>query len=246
MEKIITQLIQAGLSEKEALVYHAALSQGPTTVLKLSRQSNLKRATVYTVIDSLMDEGLMRIDESGIKKVYVAESPEYLQNVMERKLNDFRSVIPDLKSLHERSGKDKIIKTYEGLAPLENISQTLMDQTKRGDYRYFIGGDVGWKDVDSKVQEKYFKWRERISLDVKLLFQDSERAKHHEKMSALLCHEVRVLPKKMKLSSDIIITPRLLVLSKLSSPASAIVIEDSEIIETYRELFLFMWDSIKE
>ena len=153
-------------------------------------------------------------------------------------------VIPELTDLYKKSGQDRVIRTYEGTAALENINVRLMDDAKRGDYRYFIGGDIGWKDVDQKVQDKYLAWRERIQLDVKLLFQESERAVLHDQRSVLLRHEVKVLPKKMKLNADITISPRLLVISKLSPPESAIVIEDPDIIHTYKELFLFMWQSV--
>lgn len=244
INKTLQKLIESGLNEKEAGVYFAALLQGPTTVLKLARESGLKRATVYTVIDSLVHKGLMRIDERGIKKVFVAEDPSNLKRIAEEKLLSTVTVIPELTTLYKKSGHERIIKTYEGLAALESISERLMDDARMNDFRYFIGGDVGWEDVSPKQQEKYFRWRSRITLDVKLLFQDSKRAMLHQDKAVTLHHEVKVLPKKITLHSDIIITPRVLVLAKLSAPASAIVIEDPDIIHSYKELFLYLWGVI--
>ncbi len=242
MDTVISKLTESGLSEKEAAIYHASLMLGPTTVLKLSHRANLKRATVYTVIDDLIRKGLMRTEEIGLKKKYVSEDPINLERVMEKKMLSLKSVVPDLVVLYKKSGKSKTIKTYEGKAALENITARLMHETRTGDHRYFIGGDIGWSDVDESVQKKYFTWRERIAIDAKLLFQESERAELHKQKSKLLRQEVRVLPKKMKLASDIIITPHILVLTKMSEPISAVVIEDEDIIQTYKELFLFMWD----
>jgi hypothetical protein len=164
----------------------------------------------------------MRIDERGIKKVFVAEDPSNLKRIAEEKLLSTVTVIPELTTLYKKTGHERIIKTYEGLAALENINERLMDDAHMNDFRYFIGGDIGWEDVNPKQQEKYFKWRLRTALDVKLLFQDSKRAMLHQEKAASLHHEVKVLPKKITLHSDIIITPRLLVLAKLSGPASAI------------------------
>lgn len=241
MNKTIQKLVDSGLNPKEASVYHAALVLGPTTILKLSRESGLKRATVYTVVDSLVYKGLMRIDENGLKKVFVAEDPSSLKRIMEERLVSTTSVIPELVSLYKKSGHERVIKTYEGIAALENISEQLMADARMNDFRYFIGGDLGWEDVNAKQQEKYFHWRSRISLDARLLFQDSKRALLHQAKAAALRHEVKVLPKKFSLHMDIIITPRLLVLAKLSPPASAVVIEDPDIIHSYKELFLYLW-----
>lgn len=241
MNKTLQKLVDSGLNEKEAAVYYAALVLGPTTILKLSRQTELKRATIYTVVDSLVHKGLMRVDEKGIKKVFVAEDPSNLTRIMEEKVASVTAVIPELTALHKKSGKERVIKTYEGIAALESVSERLMDDARMNDFRYFIGGDVGWEDINAKQQEKYFAWRSRIKLDVKLLFPDSHRAKLHQEKAKALQHEVKVLPKKFTLHADIIITPRLLVLAKLSPPLSAIVIEDPDIIHSYKELFLYLW-----
>ncbi len=244
MHKILTQLIASGLSEKEAAVYYAALKLGPTTILKIAQQTSLKRATVYTVVDMLMIKGLMRVDDSRLKRVFIAEDPLALKNIMQKRMEQVSVVIPELTKVYKKRGQDRTIKVYEGVAALEQISRRLMDESRRGDFRYFIGGDTGWKDVDSKVQEKYFKWRERAELDVRLLFQESERAILHKQHAKRLRQEVKVLPRKMKLNSDIIITPKMLVITKLTAPQSAVVIEDPDIINSYKELFLFMWRSV--
>lgn len=246
MDKTITQLTQAGLTEKEANVYHAGLLLGSTTALKLARQTGLKRATVYTVIDALVDKGLMRQEEVGLKSQFVAEDPGYLRQVMERKMDDVATVIPELETLYKKHGQDRTIKVYEGIKAVSNVGQLLIDNTKTGDFRYFIGGDIGWQKVDSKYQERFFKWRERINLDARLLFQDSKRATQHQNLAGALRQSVKVLPKPLEIKSDIIITPKFLVLQKLSTPVTAVVIEDEEIIATYKALFLFIWNIVSD
>ncbi len=244
MKKVIKQLQAAGLNEKEALVYYAGLSLGVTTILNLARETNLKRATVYSLVDSLVRQGLMRRVEVGLKMKVETEDPKFLESVMERKNQDVSEAISGLEELYKKRGRTRSIRVYEGEYAVRNLQTLLMDMTRSGDYRYFIGGNVGWKEVDPKMQEKYFKWRERIKLDVRLLFQDSLRAEQHRKISSLLRHVVKTLPKDVGIKSDIIITPRLLILQKLTTPVSAVVIEDEDIIETYKNLFLFIWGMV--
>jgi predicted transcriptional regulator len=246
MNKITKKLIEAGLSDKEAAVYYAALTLGPTTILKISKATGLKRATIYGVIDDLVRQALMRVDEAGIKKVFVAESPKNLLRIAEQKILSVEEVVPDLEVLFKKQGKQRIIKTYEGLAAMQSIVDRFISDAKSGDFRYGIGGGLGWHDIDPKRQEKYFKWRERISLDTRFIFEESERAELHKSKTLLLKNKVRTLPTHMKLSADITITPRLMVIMKLFEPMSAVVIEDEDIINSYKELFLFMWEMLPE
>lgn len=246
MDTITKKLIQAGLSEKEAAVYYAALNLGPTTILKIAKATGLKRATIYGVVDDLVRQALMRVDEVGFKKVFVAESPKNLQRIAEERVASVEEVVIDLESLFKKQGKQRVIKTYEGLSAMQSIVDRFIDETKSGEFRYGMGGDLGWNDIDPKRQEKYFKWRERITLDTRFIFQESARADLHKSKEKLLKNKVKVLPSHMKLSSDITITPRFMVIMKLSAPMSAIVIEDEEIINTYKELFLFMWGMLPE
>ncbi len=246
MNKILKKLVDAGLNEKEALVYHAALTLGPTTILKLARATDIKRATIYSIVDRLLFQGLLRIDEVGLKKKYVAEDPRNLLRLAEEKVSTVTEVVPVLEALYKKHGKDRTIKTYEGLAALQSIVDRFLTETRPGEYRYGIGGELGWHEVDKKRQEKYFKWREGIRLDTRFIFPESARAELHRSKALLLKNKVKTLPKNMKLNADITITPRLLVIMKLGSPMSAIVIEDEDIIDTYKELFLFIWNMLPE
>ena len=53
------ELEKIGLTEKEAAVYLALLKLGPTTALKIARETGIKRPTVYTTLDALKGRGLV-------------------------------------------------------------------------------------------------------------------------------------------------------------------------------------------
>lgn len=243
MNDIVQKLMQSGLTEKEALVYHAALILGPTTILRLSRQSGIVRSSTYTIVESLMRRGLMRREEVGLKAKFAPEDPENLRLVMERKMQDVSAVIPQVTELYKKSGRSRLVRVYEGFSALRGVSEEIVRSTKIGDFRYFIGGSVGWKDVDAHWHTRYLKWRSRIPIDAKFLFQDSERARIHRSLSRALKQEVRTLAPEVVLRSDILITPRYVVIARLTAPATAIVIEDEEIISTYLALFRLLWST---
>ena len=60
-------LIELGLSEKEASVYLASLELGASSVQKISQQAKINRATTYVIIESLSKKGLMSTMEKAGK-----------------------------------------------------------------------------------------------------------------------------------------------------------------------------------
>ncbi|MBM3261159.1 TrmB family transcriptional regulator [Candidatus Kaiserbacteria bacterium] len=240
---MIEQLMQSGLSHKEALVYHASLVLGPSTILRISREAGTQRPTTYAIIEQLIRRGLMRREEIGLKKRFVAENPENLRRVMEQKMQNVSQIIPDLTTLFKKSGREHTVRVYEGLSALRTISAEIARTTHIGDIRYFIGGSVGWKEVDPQWHEQYLKWRSRTRLDAKLLFQDSERAKLHQSLSRTIGQQVRILPPGTLLQSDILITPRHVVIARMTHPQTAIMIEDQDIVDTYITLFNLLWNT---
>jgi len=246
MDKVLKNLVESGLSEKEAAVYYASLALGPAPVLRIAKNAGINRATTYSVIDSLAERGLMHVEERGLKKVFVAEDPENLRQVMEQKMQKVAAIIPDLTKIYKAQGKVSLIRTHEGINAAKNVYEQIMREFRSSDFFYFIGGGLGWSKVDPQEQERYFKWRSRMRHEVKLIFQDSERAELHKNLSKQLNQAVKVFPKDIALDSDIIITPRMVAILRLSTPPTTLIIEDAEIVHSYTELFKFIWNSISD
>jgi hypothetical protein len=58
--------------------------------------------------------------------------------------------------------------------------------------------------------------------------------------------EADALPAKTKLSVDIFIVPQRVIIFNLRDPISAIVIENRDTIESQKEIFEILWNSIAE
>ena len=91
-QEIKDVLIDFGLSEHEAAVYLSALSLGQSTVNQIAKHSGVKRTTVYPVIESLKRKGIMNVEVKGFKKLFVAESPDKLERIIEEIIR--RAIFP--------------------------------------------------------------------------------------------------------------------------------------------------------
>lgn len=105
-EQLISHVEDLGLSNKEAKVYVAALMLGPSPVQKIADFASVKRVTAYVILEALANLGLVSQTVQGKKTFFVAEEPESLRRLLDKKQQSlkeqatgFESLLPELKKL---------------------------------------------------------------------------------------------------------------------------------------------------
>ncbi|MDP3985233.1 MAG: helix-turn-helix domain-containing protein [bacterium] len=120
------ELVRLGLSPKGAQVYLAALELGPAPVQEIAKLAGVNRATTYVVIEELIAKGLTSSIERGSKRLFIAEPPERLKQLLrheEDKIKDARDtlgrILPELSLLLQSAPERPRVRFYEGLEGLE-------------------------------------------------------------------------------------------------------------------------------
>ncbi len=123
----LENLKKLGLKPNDAAVYLALLELGNGTVTEISHKAALNRTTGYDILERLCLYGIVGRVTTGKKKIYAAESPtrlrQFLENkkqVAERRLEDLKTLLPDLQSLYKTELKPTI-KFAEGKEQMEKI-----------------------------------------------------------------------------------------------------------------------------
>jgi sugar-specific transcriptional regulator TrmB len=242
-DKLLDSLIQLGLNENEAKVYIAALSLGATTILKLSKHSDIKRTTVYEVVDSLEKKGLMKKEIHGFKTLYSAEHPERLENSLETKRALLVKVLPELEGKYHLKGTESSIKYYEGLNAIKNVYDDLLKDLKPHDFYYAVSNTAEWQGLDNDYfMKSHVEKRVNLGATINLLFVDSETAQKRKRTERNYNENIRLLPKDTNIHVDMVITPYKLVMFQLHEPLVALVLENKTMINTQKELFELLWN----
>lgn len=243
--KLESILINLGLTENEANVYLASLSLGPATILKISQAGNIKRTTVYSVIESLKKKGLMRIELKGWKKLYTAENPEKLEFILEEKKNQLASSLPEFMSLYNLKGGESFIKYYEGLQAVKSVYESLLRDIRPHEDYMIVSDQSKWQELDPKYFLKFLERRAKLNINIRLLLQDSEVARKVQKIQATYNEKIKILPKGTSLVTNLVVIPKRVVIHQLTPPIMAMVIENKSIIKMHQQFFEIMWQSIK-
>lgn len=239
----IKTLKEIGLSDHESAVYFAMISLGAAPVLKIARASGVKRTTIYSVIDSLKEKGLVRVEIKGFKTLFVAESPEKLVNILEQRKNQLTNHLKVLMDIYNKGGDETLIKIYEGLGATESIYEGLLKDIKRGEDYMIIAGMEKAYSMDKAFYDRLRERRAKLPIRVRILVADpeSEESKKVIKFQKNFNMEARALPPETKLTTNMVITPQRILIHQLENPIMAIMIENKSTIKMHQELFEVMW-----
>jgi len=234
-------LIEMGLDDAEAKIYLAGLSLGPTTVLKLANFTELKRTTVYSVIESMKKKGLMRVELKGFKKLFAIESPEKIENMLEYRRVALKEQLPKLQALYNLKGGESTIKWYEGLQAIKSIYEDLLVEVGPQEDYLVISDIHEWWKLDKEYFEKFWERRYKARIKPRILITDSEDARKQQKTAPVFEAEVRILPQQTQLETNLIITGRKVIIIQMNDPLSAIVIETPSVTKMHKEMFEIIW-----
>ena len=237
----IETLKQLGLSDNETKVYLAALELGQATVQELGKKSGVKRTTVYTAIDGLKEKGIVSQIKKGAKTFLIAESPEILGQIAERRAQMFKESLPELKSIYNITGNKPKVRFYEGqegyLAVYGNI---LKEKPKE------LLGVASYENFKKHIDEQYEEiWtQKRIKQGVFLRWLDFEtpsvQARVDEGRKGL--REIRFLPKEFSFSATMFIyNEKVIMVSGKQKEFLAVVIENAEFSQMQKQVFEMLW-----
>jgi len=127
MDILSLELRKLGLKEKEAKVYLAGLELGMTSIQNVAKKAGVTRPTAYEIVRTLREKGLFREVQQGKKRLYVANSPEKILNILrlqkrelEEKEREFIRIIAALESRYApKGGGTQVFKGKEGLRVLQ-------------------------------------------------------------------------------------------------------------------------------
>jgi len=246
MDKLKQDLQTLGLSKEEVVVYITALEQGSTTVLELARSTKIPRTTVYLLIDSLTEKGLLALTAQGKKKLYVPASPEDLVTLaktkytqLERTIDSLCDELPQLQALFNMSHQKPKIRYYEGVEEVKKIYEDTLASEKIYFHHTFekgreIMGDYG-EDYWSKMMQKMIHTKQILS--------DTEKNKLYVQNESTQRNQMICIPSKFNTNTDyLLFGDNIAFITYKDRVPVGVVISDTEIARFEKIRFMMVWE----
>ncbi|EKD33299.1 MAG: hypothetical protein ACD_76C00052G0006 [uncultured bacterium] len=250
MQKLIRELEDFGLTEKEAQVYLSVLQLGAGGVKEISKDARVNRATTYLSLESLMARGLVSSIERDGKKEFAAESPERFLtviNLQKEELNTkekyFYEILPQLLAFYNESGQKPEIRYLVGLEGLRTIQ--LEYERLRGPVIQIIPHDALRAVLpDMAFLNEHRKEVARLQEDIRaIILTDDKNSDPGIPNEPNFCF----LPAKdfPNITSEIIVKRDYIFIMSYKTDIIGIIIKSKSIADTLRLVFELAWKSAK-
>jgi HTH-type transcriptional regulator, sugar sensing transcriptional regulator len=238
MDKNIENLIEVGLASKEARIYLAVLHLGKATIADVAKKSKVKRMTVYQHIDDLLQKNLVHKTAQGKRIFYVAESPEKIGKILDRKKKHFEKILPDLKSVFARSSHKPQIRFYEGIEGMRAIYDE-MTKTSQTVYGTF-SADKFYQVFNEHDNQKFFENLKANGAVIKDLVENTPFGKKYVKADFYKNNGVpKLLPEGFEVSVDLLVAGDKVSMMSFVNLVG-VIIENHEIAELQRNFIKFI------
>lgn len=120
------ELTRLGLDNKESRFYLAALELGQASVRLIADKAGISRTNAYDVLARLLVKGTVTQVERGTtrgKKKFdvIPEDPSRLISLLEEQRSVAESILPELRSIFNRSSVKPRVRLYEGLDGIRTV-----------------------------------------------------------------------------------------------------------------------------
>lgn len=122
-----------GFTDKEILVYLELLKLGSAPIRAIADIVHINRTTIHSILRSLAEYGLVSFVDKEKRRYFAAEPPEHLLGALRMKQTDLdqtradiEKIIPELKSLYEKSEAKPRVKYFEGDTGIRTILQDVL------------------------------------------------------------------------------------------------------------------------
>jgi HTH-type transcriptional regulator, sugar sensing transcriptional regulator len=239
--KNIEILQSIGFQGKRAEVYLACLELGKATAYLISRKTNIKKPTVYDLVNDLMQEGILYKTIKNKVTYYYPSDPLALVNKTKEKTKQIESIMPFLQNLYTSSSVKPFIRYFEGKEGIKEIYEDTLRTLKKGDIIYFFMGE-GMIDYLPKYAREYVDRRVEKGIVSKGIFRRRSELQEYLENNEKELRITKVLDeKKFPFSHEINIYKNKVAIATYGNEMFGMLIESKEFYLAMKAIFDLAW-----
>ncbi len=232
-------LYKLGFSEKEAEVYLALNTYGPSPASTLSRATKIKRTSVYDVLNSLLAKNLIASFKQGSYTYYSIDDVNKILYQEKEKLRLAERVMNELKEqqLHQ-SGVQ--VNHYIGEEGYREMYEEILRANPK-ELLVWIHLDEFYRALDPVREDEWTKERIKKKIHTRLLMQNTSMARDFKSEDHCSCRQTILLPKENLFQSNCFVYDGNVTFFDAHDKITGIRIRHPRLYEMQRQIFEMNW-----
>lgn len=240
----IHQLLQKlGFSENEIKVYLAALECGVASAQTIAGIAEVKRTTAYSVLNYLINRGIVGKTKIKGKTRFVPEPPQRLLLLVKEMEEGVRASMPELEAVYNKNEVKPKVTFYEGIEGIKNVFEDTLREKPKEILMWLT--DAYFKDLPGYSSD-YIKERVKLGMHARRIAPAGSiwirKNKQHD--TDELSETIAVPPELMTTGIEVNVYNNKLAFMNFAEKM-AIIIESKAIADAMRQAYGLSWKGAK-
>ena len=238
-------LEQIGLKEKEAEVYLALLSLESSTAYQIAQHCDVKKPTVYVILEELRQKGLVLKIPHAKKALYAARDIGEFLEEQKRKLRAVEAIVPQLQALGGATGPS--VYFFTGLRGRSEAREFKFDAMRGKTFYSFYGSLMGG---NPEIMKLYSTWDKRAvanDMSFKLIMPEDAKNSYYKTVTDLAEAEPESV--QVRYLKDYLYPPNISVevaedFVRIDDEKNlqVTIIDDKSTADAFRSIFQIVWE----
>jgi len=245
-------LLGIGLSEKETAVLEVLLYHEHLKASDISREVGIQRTTIYAILKSLQEQGLVSaISVYGVTE-FQAVSPALLLSFVERKKEELEKSMEEIQKVSSqieqiRSASESLPKVsfFHGKEGVKQAYEDTLEGNSTKEIFVFSGPDIVFKEMGKEYVEYYVKKRTRLGIESFQIAPETEWGKYIQGQDKKYKRITKLIPEAFAFDTEMVMYGgKLGIFSFKKGRLAAVIIEDEAIVNTMMALYRYVDEKV--
>ncbi len=235
---------EIGLTDLEAKVYVTLLELGGSKAGTVIKKTGLHKATVYNVLQQLIEKGIASYILIEKERFFRAEDPDVFLDMLKYKEQKLRAILPELKQKIGVERKEQEAAIYSGVRGIKTVCESILSELRPNGTYLDFGVSGLFRDV---MGAYWFQWQRKKQLykiKAKCIFDESVREKKNFLREYV--GTAKFVAKEFYSPVDTMIyNDKVVLFIWNAKPALAVKIKSADVANAYRNQFKLLWKAAK-
>ncbi|MDD5331827.1 MAG: helix-turn-helix domain-containing protein [Candidatus Nanoarchaeia archaeon] len=243
----IPELERIGLSKNDRKVYLSLLESNSVSVSNLVKKIGFHRSYIHDILNKLINMGLVSITIKNNKKIFNAENPEKIIDILKTKKEQIQNdeeklskILPLLIEKKKFVSEEPEARIFIGKEGIKSILEDVLFQKK--DFVAF-GAEGKFKEIYQWYFNNWQKRRVETKLHYKVIYNNKLKKIRPTKDQKLV--DIRFLPEKYEFPATTIVYKNKVAILLWDANPIGFVIENEDIAKSFNNYFEILWSTAK-